>query len=290
MDSYPLNTNSGSSVRDFLAGTGTVSQILLVIVLGLILYVLMMALESIYALWAQSKRTRVDAFPYRQSAQNNTETISQNPAISSSMTLFPSYNERTGMEFSYSFFLKLNSNGFTSGTKTLKHVFHKGYTKMYPLMSPGVFVHSDENTVRVYMNSTKKILNHVDIPNIPVGKWVHLVILARKNSIEIYLNGNIVKKLNVDGLPVQNYQDLILFSQRQGLRLPDPSVSATATIDITGPFNGDLASLTYFTYAMSYSEIQGINVGGPSTETKKSGSGEVSSPYLVDNWWTNPAN
>lgn len=270
-------------VQEFLNGQGVVSQTLLVIVLALILYIVMMIMESVYLLWSQAEGSRIDVFPYRQNAQNGQEIIAQNPAISSALTLPPSYNERTGAEFTYSFFLLLNANGFSNtATTELKHVFHKGYSKMTPLMSPGVFVHGAKNTLRVYANSTKKIHNVVDIEDIPINKWVHVVILARKNALEIYINGNIIKKMSVEGVLMQNYQDLILFSQRQGIRLGTDDDQK----QVNGPFSGDLASLTYFSYAISYSEIQGLVAGGPSTATKKGGAADVVNPYLVDNWWT----
>ncbi len=289
MDSYSESmNNSANSAQSFLMGSGVLSQLILVLVLALILYIVMMTLESMYILWSKAEGSRVDVFPYRANAQNNTEIIAQNPAISSAVILPPSFNERTGIEYSYSFFLLLNSNGFSapgaSTTTTLKHVFHKGYTKMFPLMSPGVFIHSNTNTMRVYVNSTKKILNYVDVPNVPVNKWVHVVLIARKNALEVYINGNIIKKLSVDGVLMQNYQDLILFSQRAGIRLGEGT--DTNAMQVAGPFNGDLASLTYFSYAISYSEIQGLNAVGPSKETKKGGAADVASPYLADNWWT----
>jgi hypothetical protein len=285
MNSSFTNMNSGSAdgVQEYLMGQGVVSQTLLVLVLALILYIVMMMMESVYLLWSQAEGSRMDVFPYRQNAQNGQVVIAQNPAISSALTLPPSYNERTGAEFTYSFFLLLNSNGFANNqANQLKHVFHKGYSKMTPLMSPGVFVHGNKNILRVYANSTKKIDNYVDIEDIPINKWVHVVILARKNALEIYVNGNIIKKMSVEGVLMQNYQDLILFSQRQGIRIG----SGEDGKEVSGPFSGDLASLTYFSYAISYSEIQGIVAAGPSTETQKGGAADSVNPYLVDNWWT----
>ena len=284
MNSSFTNMNSGADgIQGFLSGQGVLSQTLLVIVLALILYIVMMMLESVYLLWAQAEGLRVDVFPYRQSGQSGQVVIAQNPAISSALILPPSYNERTGAEFTYSFFLLLNPSGFSNtATTELKHVFHKGYSKMTPLLSPGVFVHGAKNTLRIYANSTNKIHNYVDVEDIPIGKWVHVVILARKNALEIYVNGNIIKKLSVDGVLIQNYQDLILFSQRQGIRLG----TGEDEKQVNGPFNGDLASLTYFSYAISYSEIQGLVSAGPSTETQKGTAADTVNPYLVDNWWT----
>jgi hypothetical protein len=43
------------------------------------------------------------------------------------------------------------------------------------------------------MNTSSTWNNYVDVENIPVKKWVHVVVMARDNSIEVYINGNISK-------------------------------------------------------------------------------------------------
>ena len=125
------------------------------------------------------------------------------------------------------------------------------------------------------------------MPNVPVNKWVHVVLIARKNALEVYVNGNIIKKMSVDGVLMQNYQDLILFSQRPG-RLGTSALAgsgSTPQIEVKGPFTGSVASLAYFSYALSYSEIQGLLNEGPSEEAEESASSGTASPYLTDNWW-----
>ena len=52
-------------------------------------------------------------------------------------------------------------------------------------MSPSVFVLDESNTLRVYQNSTTTWNNYVDVQNIPIDKWFHLVVLARNNGVEI---------------------------------------------------------------------------------------------------------
>jgi hypothetical protein len=280
-------TGSNNSAQAFLMGSGFVAQALLVIVISALLFILMMTLETIYLTWLRASRTRIDILPYSTNSENKMKTIVQNPKAPNSLTLPLSENERTGAEFSYSFYIFINPSNIDNNkttTQGLRHVFHKGYSSYYPLMGPGVFVKTNENALRVYMNSSKSWDNHVDIPNIPLKKWVHIVIVGRKNTVEIYVNGNIAKKIKFDGVLYQNYQDLILFSQRSG-RLPRSSSNAQQ-VEIKSAFSGSLSSLVYYSYAISYSEVQELMNEGPSSKTEESVDGNPNaSPYLVDSWW-----
>lgn len=282
---YGMSNNSGAQA--YLLGSSPIPQVLLAIVVATILYVIMMALETIYSMWLKAGRSRVDILPYRVTPDDKMRVIIQNPNAPNSMNLPLSDNERSGAEFTYSFYIYINPSTMDN-TEGLRHVFHKGYSRLSPLMGPGVFVKTNENALRVYMNSSKRWDNYVDVPNIPLKKWVHVSIVGRKNSVEIYINGNIAKKLKVDGVIYQNYQDLVLFSQRTSGPGGRIIHSDGSIIEVRGPYAGSFASLTYFSYALSYSEIQDLVKQGPSTEVDTSSSGaEAASPYLVDSWWTN---
>jgi hypothetical protein len=280
------NSGSSASAQGYLLGSGPIPQVLLAIVVAAILYIIMMALEIIYTTWLKASRSRVDVLPYRISPDDKMRTIIQNPNAPNSMNLPLSDNERTGAEFTYSFFMYINPSTMDN-TESLRHVFHKGYTRLTPLMGPGVFIKSNDNSLRVYMNSSKRWDNYVDVPNIPLKKWVHIGIIGRKNSVEIYVNGNIAKKMKIDGVIYQNYQDLILFSQRTGGAGGRITHSDGTIIEVKGPYSGSFASLAYFSYALSYSEIQDLLKEGPSNVVDETGGAEVTSPYLVDSWWTN---
>lgn len=272
-----------NSAQAFLMGSGFLAQALLVIVLSALLFILMMTLETMYLTWLRASRTRIDVLPYTTNSEDKMKTIVQNPKVPNSVTLPLSENERTGAEFSYSFYIYLNPSNISTNqtTPSLRHVFHKGYSKIYPMMGPGVFVKTNENALRVYMNSSTKWDNYVDIPNIPLKKWVHVVIIGRKNTVEVYVNGNIAKKIKFDGVLYQNYQDLILFSQ-QSARLG----SGESDIQVNGAFSGSFSNLVYHSYAISYSEIQDLLNEGPSQKTEESVEGNPNaSPYLVDSWW-----
>ena len=53
---------------------------------------------------------------------------------------------------------------------------------------------------------------------------------------------------------------------------------------IQGAFSGNLSNLVYYSYAASYTEIQGLMNMGPSAKTVSKS--EDTPPYLADTYWT----
>jgi hypothetical protein len=216
-----------------------------------------------------------------------TMVIPQNPNSPGAKTVNLSSNERSGVEFSYSFYLYVNPASFT-GNFGLLHIFHKGYSSQFPLLAPGVYMRSDKNTLRVYMNTYKTWNNYAEVDNIPVNKWVHIVIVCKNNALEIFINGNLKKKLSFDGFaPYQNYQDIVCFSQRR-INLKKsiiPSVDKDG-FNVFGSLKGLLSNMNYYSYALCYSEIQTIMNEGPSKKMDSSATMTDVPPYLDDKWWT----
>lgn len=272
----------------YLMGTGILPQILLSVVIAAVLYILFMALEVLYKSFRSVTGTRVELLPMTVAAEDKPREFEQNPNNPRAKLLPLSDNERSGAEFSYSFYLWVNPSSFRQ-EEGLLHILHKGNPSPFPLMGPGVFLKSHENTLRIYMNSSSTWNNFVDIENIPVKKWVHVVVMARANAIEVYINGNLAKKLNMDGATLyQNFGNLYLFSQRpciiNGAQMPSLN---GGILQIFGTYSGNLSNLAYYSYALSYTEIQSLVAAGPSRKTEKSD--ENAPPYLEDGWWTNNA-
>ena len=141
-----MNTSAStglSRLTGVLAAPGFFSQLLLSLIVCLILFIVMLGLESIYWSIKRLNRRYIEVMPNTYVSDNKMYVIKQNPSISNSITLPLSDNERTGIEFSYSFFLFINPSTFRT-EQGLCHVFHKGYSKQYPLMGPGVYVHSND--------------------------------------------------------------------------------------------------------------------------------------------------
>jgi hypothetical protein len=141
--------------------------------------------------------------------------------------------------------------------------------------------------MRVYMNSYKTWNNYIEIENIPIGKWVHVAIVVTDNSLEVFINGNLSKKLSLDGFtPYQNYQDIQCFSQRR-ITLRHSTIPSIDTdgFDVFGAMKGQLSRLNYFSYALSYAEIQNIMNEGPSSKMDSALATGNIPPYLDDTWW-----
>lgn len=267
---------------------GIVQQLIYGLIYVAILYLVFIFVELMYMYWNRLSMNRTTLVA---NTINSDKMISipQNPNVSGSNTVSLSSNERTGVEFSYSFYLNVNPSTFKGADPNtgLYHIFHKGYSSQFPLMAPGVYMRSDQNTLRVYMNTYKTWNNYIDIENIPVSKWVHIVIVCKEHALEIYVNGNIAKKMSFDGFsPYQNYQDICCFSNRV-FTVSKSKVSSLGDNDfnVKGAMNGMMSRLTYFSYGLGYSEIQQLLNQGPSSQMDSSQSMDIP-PYMADNWWT----
>jgi hypothetical protein len=284
--------NAVPGIRDALRpnGTGYPAQIVLGLITSIVVFIVMFGAEYIYRLSTSIDKTRVRLLDITASSSAKPYIFKQNPADGGSKTLYLSNNERSGIEFSYSFYIFLNPDNGTT-TNSLYHVFHKGYATQYPLLGPGVYMHSNENTMRVYMNTYTKWDNYVDIPNFPVKKWVHVVVSCEGNSMIIYVNGNVARRMIFDSsVPYQNFQDVYVFNNRivrvcpSGQTCTSGVENALEEFNVSGAFKGMLSNLSYFNYALSYSEIAGLMHEGPSKKTDPMD--ESTPPYLADTWWS----
>jgi len=232
---------------------------------------------------------RVDILPITYLMNGGRKQVVQNPNDpDNARTITPSNNETTGIEFSYSFFLNIPQQAFDNTTAGLMHIFHKGSPGQYPLLGPGVYMHKNINTLRVYMSSYDTWNNYVEVPNFPISKWVHVAIVCRSMHLEIYINGNISSRLGFNiSAPYQNYGDVYAFSNAKPT-VPDstiPSLEGDISFQIKGVCQGLLSRLAYFNYALSYSEINSLINQGPSKTMDNAQAGNTTN-YLTDNWWT----
>ena len=255
-----------------------------------------MIAETVYRAYLSYVSQRIAVYPFTGSS-TKTVTFKQDPNNTANITLPLSDNQLTGIEFSYSTFLYI-SDDTDDGTEGWKTVFYKGYESgPFPLCGPGVFVSSASDNsgpvLRVVMNTYQKWYNTVDVKQIPLNKWFHLAVVLRNNSLEVYVNGNLANKLTFNGtLPYQNYQPLILSSPATtgaGFKTTDPSlvkygIPVGDQFIVRGKFSGYISNLTYYSYAISYSEIQKGMALGPSSKFDQSAMDKP--PYLIDSWWT----
>lgn len=260
-----------SSPGQVLSGLGVVALIFLVCLVGEVLY------KSVYDA-KQRYQTLID---YTASSEDASITIHQDESkYTDAKQIKFSVNERTGIEFSYSFFIYVNSSTIqstSSGGSANKfyHVFHKGYESLWPLIGPGVFInstHADGTTLmRVVMNTYKNPYTYADIKGFPLNKWFHVVLNCYNNGIDIFINGDLKNRVDfTNTLPYQNFQDVILFYKGGPITLngtSGPSVLGGGnTMTLTSGFNGKISNLIYTRYALSVTEIQNIMRKGVSSQ------------------------
>jgi hypothetical protein len=291
-----INAGINTSSASFLLGDGTIPQVLLALVAGLVLFITLYSFESLVVAFNGYANSKVLLVP-NTSPSSSSIVIVQDPKLPNPKMVLASDNERTGVEFTYSFFLYVDPATMATAGDTvdvLKQVFYKGYSKPFPLMGPGVFVRSTQNTLRVFMNSYKSWYSYVDIPNIPLAKWFHTALVFRANNLEVYVNGNMAGRISMESTaPYQNYENVVIFggnSYDSGSTRYANQGTGTAEAFKVGPaIIGQISRLSYYRYALSFSEIQANVNEGPSSQIDLP-SGASPNSYmgntLTDTWYT----
>ena len=262
------------------------SELIPSVVIPLVVFCLLMVVDYIYRMSNDKTLRFITLLDYTANSADGIVIIPQDPNNANAIQIGTSVNERTGVEFAYSFFLNVKQSTF-SGNDEMFHVFHKGYGLPWPLVGPGVFISGLDNTMKIVMNTNTEVFKSVDVNNIPVNKWFHVVLNCYRSGLDVYINGNIVHRISFkNGVIYQNFQDLILFSPNRS------SISNTVTpalgdsnLNFAGAFDGLLSSLKYARYALSLKEIQALMGEGPSQNLKKTPMNTDVS-YLSDTWWS----
>jgi hypothetical protein len=285
-----MDTQSGP--LSYLLGKNLVSQILLTIVIMIAVYSVVTIFETVVNTVRKfDQQTTVlfaDTTPGKQ-------LIVQKPDGDS--LIYNSENEQNGMEFSYSMYLFISPDTFeasvaevcggktTNKATSLKHVMHKGSKDGFPLMAPGLFVEGNKNTLRLYMNSTTAWDNYVEIPNIPIGKWFHLVMSLKGKYLDVYVNGNVTVRHQFNVVPKLNFGNVyVLYPIKFPRDSGDSAIRNKFTVDNAA--KGMVSRLKYYAYALNYSQIDALYREGPSKTIVSNSYTEVP-PYFHDNWWVN---
>jgi hypothetical protein len=243
--------------KSLLGETG--KQVLIILVVALVTFLLMWFVRR----WLLNTRNNTKYAPYLiegSKSGKSSVVISGDPNDEGSIPLYRSDGE-DGAEFTYSFWMVIESMEYNFGK--WKHVFHRGNKTSFPNRAPGVWLHPEQNTIRVYMNTYENPLEYVDIDNIPVRKWFHCSIVLNSKYLDIYFNGKLKHRKELESAPRQNY--------------------GAFWSGLFGGFEGYLSKVRYFNKALEYNEIENIVKQGPS----KDACGDTGDypPYLDDDWW-----
>jgi hypothetical protein len=262
------------------------SQLIETFVIVLVFSVTMQLLEYNFNQLKKYQQMAVDVYPL---TYNSSQRFVQDPS-SCFPILEPSKDERHGAEYSYSAYINVSSDNFTGEQNVFRHVFHKGSPSIYPLMAPGVFFKTDTNVLRVYQNSTLNWNRYVDIPNIPLNKWFHLVVMLKGNALDVYINGNLANRYKFTDIPKLNYSDFFLLNGstvgvsengscseplntgsepvmnivRDEYNITDQGVITNIKgLKVVGAMRGFVSRVKYFAFALNYTQIDKLLREGP---------------------------
>ncbi len=208
--------------------------------------------------------------------------IKQDPNDSGAITVNRSENKKKGIEFTWSVWLYIKPTDTTT-TRDLLHVFHKGNSDFnekydevdlynfqsgmnWPNNAPGLYIDWKKNQFVIVMNTYENILETIYVPDIPLNKWVNVILRCQGNILDVYVNGSVVKRFELSEVPKQNYGNVF--------------------VTANGGFNGYTSELRYFAYSLSPGKIMQIARKAPN-KTNKDMSSYMSNnpPYLSLRWY-----
>jgi hypothetical protein len=293
MDQFSSTSVADASTEFLEANTLTAKFAFVAIVLIVFLFLMRLGMIVMSYIFSPSKS------PYLVKgvmSGNSAKQIKQDPRTSKT-TIFLSENENSGLEMTYSVWLYLDG---VKDTTTLNHIFNKGIidtttdfdkisSDSKPLSTstlnktynePGLYVFKNAeggNNLRVYMDSyvnsgppfgnLSAQVKSVDITGVPIKKWFNTVIRVENRVMDLYVNGILAKRMDLESIPRHNFADVYVCQN--------------------GGFQGSLSDLRYFNKALNVFEINGIVGAGPNTSTVADENAAPSNPYyLSTNWYS----
>jgi hypothetical protein len=200
--------------------------------------------------------------------------IPQDPNVPTSINVSRSANQNKGIEFTWSCWIFIND--LVYNTTKYRCVFYKGNEYAndtassglnFPNNAPGLYITPNTNNLEIIMNTFNDINQNVVINEIPLKKWVNVIIRCKNTTVDIYINGDISKSLQLDGVPKQNYGDVY--------------------VSPNGGFDGYTSNLWYYDYALNPIEITALVGQGPSTKMvgKINAANVTDANYLSLRWF-----
>jgi hypothetical protein len=202
----------------------------------------------------------------------NEVTIPQDPKNSESIPILRSNNQDKGLEFSWSLWMYIND---INDKIRYSHVFNKGNATFNEQgvatvnNGPGLYIDNENSNLLVVMNTVdvNDPIETLIVKDIPLRKWFNCVIRIENTELDVYINGSIVARGQLQDVPKQNYQNV--------------------NICKNGGFNGNIADLQYYDKAISIFQINNIVAWGRNKNSaNENASGDASGfPYYLSNLW-----
>jgi hypothetical protein len=266
------NNRYVSGTSEFLYSNSLVAKVAFLLLVVLV-FIFLLTLSSRFLIWAMAPSTS----PFLINGMKDgtkMKHIPQDPKTKDSIPILRSNNERDGIEFTYSVWLYIKN---LEPISNKKHIFNKGEGNIldsnwnekdtkgmsFPNNGPGLYIHENKNALVVVMNTFDNVIEEVEIDNIPMNKWVNVVIRVKNRLMDVYINGTVAVRHEFASVPKQNYGDLF--------------------VNRNGGFNGEISSLRYYNRALSGVQILDVNRAGPNL--KADDSMNIFPPYLSLRWY-----
>jgi hypothetical protein len=198
--------------------------------------------------------------------------IPQDPSQPNAVTIIRSVNDDAGIAITWSVWLYIKQKERTTTNADWRHIFNKGSATptttagvqgiMAPNNGPGLYLKYLQNgsaVLRVVMSTFADNTTNIEVDNIPINKWVNVIIRVENTALDVFVNGDLAKRLLLNSVPFQNYGDV--------------------NVAINGGFNGALSSLRYYNTALGTRAIANIVNEGPNLKLVGSSGG---APGLMD--------
>lgn len=205
--------------------------------------------------------------------------IPQDPSVTGAIPIERSKNDRDGLVFTWSVWVLIDDLQYRQGE--YRHIFHKGNDDINvknvpigmnkPNNAPGLYIAPGTNDLVVVMNTFDKIDEEVIVKDIPLNKWINVIIrVDEQHKLDVYINGKLVKRHILASVPRQNYGDVY--------------------VSMNGGFSGYTSSLRYFNTAIGTNQIQSIVDAGPNMKMIGSDMTDSKPRYLSLRWFFAGAN
>jgi hypothetical protein len=268
-------TNIGKAqmngINDFLESNSLVAKFAFLLFVIFIFIILLSFAINIIS-WLFSSASKQKLINGMIDAGSQMLTFTQDPNMYGSKTIYRSNNANGGIEFTWSVWIYIND--LDTSSRKYRHVFSKGNYAPdidginQPNNAPGLYISKDTNSIIIIMNTFNVIDEQLEIPDIPLNKWVNVMIICRNKILDVYINGIITKSLTLVGVPKQNYGDVY--------------------VAMNGGFNGYISNLWYYSHALGILAIQELVKKGPNTSmTDNSGMNLKNPNYLSLRWYFN---
>ncbi len=265
--------NSGGGFSDFMNSNSLVAKISFLL-LAIFVFVIVLQLSITFLVWLGTPGGSPHLIDGMIDAKQMM-IIPQDPNSEGAKTVMRSTNTPDGIEFTWSVWIFIDDLQYKNGQ--YRHIFHKGNNDFssgtqqelglnFPNNAPGLYISPNSNELTVVMNTFDVINQEIRIPDIPLNKWMNVMIRCKNTTLDIYINGTITKSNKLIGVPKQNYGDVYVAAN--------------------GGFSGYISNLWYYNYALGTNEIQRVIKKGPNRETIGSDSmNSDNASYLSLRWF-----